>query len=67
MRITVDIPDDVLGELCSILHENKKSPAVAKAVSEFVRREKATDFVRLLRKGEFDYPATNESVEQLQG
>jgi hypothetical protein len=66
MRITVDIPEDILKDLSIILNDDKKSPAVAKAVTEFVRREKASDFARMLRRGEFDYPTTNEGVEQLQ-
>ena len=67
MRLTVDIPDDVLEELSRILDEKKRSPAVAKAVAEFVRREKARDFAQWLRKGEFNYPKTNDEVEKLQG
>jgi hypothetical protein len=67
MRITVDIPESVLDALCTLVNEKKKSPAVAKAVTEFVRREKASDFARMLRKGEFDYPATNQEIEQRQG
>ena len=67
MRITVDIEDDVLDDLARVTGENKKSPAVAFAVSEFVRREKAKEFGRLLREGSFDYPATNDEIEKLQG
>lgn len=37
--------------------EKGKSPALAKAINEFVRRRKASDFGRLIREGAFDYPA----------
>jgi hypothetical protein len=42
----------------------KKSPAVAFAVKENIKREKAKEFGRLLREGAFDYPATNDEVER---
>lgn len=67
MKLTVEIADDVLADLCRILRVNNKGLAVARAVAEFVRCEKARDFALLLRKGEFDYPATNDEVEKLQG
>jgi metal-responsive CopG/Arc/MetJ family transcriptional regulator len=67
MRITVDIKDDVLDQLSKITGEDKKSPAVAFAVSEYVKREKAKEFGKLLREGAFDYPTTNDEIEKLQG
>jgi metal-responsive CopG/Arc/MetJ family transcriptional regulator len=67
MRITVDIPEDVLEELTRITGETKKSPAVSKAVVEFVKRKKAREFGRLMREGAFDYPSSNEEIEKEQG
>lgn len=64
MRITVDIEKDILEDLIRITGDSKKSPAVVKAVADFVRRHKAREFGRMLREGSFDYPATNEEVEQ---
>jgi Arc/MetJ family transcription regulator len=57
MRITVDIEDDVLAELLRITGDKNKSPAVARAVTEFVRRRQAREFGRMIREGVFDYPA----------
>jgi hypothetical protein len=57
MRITVDIEDSVLRDLLEITGDKNKSPAVARAVTEFVRRKKAREFGRLIREGAFDYPA----------
>ena len=57
MRITVDIEEDILTDLLEITGDKAKSPAVAKAVTEFVRRKKAKEFGRMIREGEFDYPA----------
>ena len=67
MRITVDIPEEILDELSRMTGESKKSPAVSKAVTEFVKRAKAKEFARALREGEFDYPMTNDEIEKLQG
>ena len=67
MRITVDIEDESLDELSRITGQDKKSPAVAFAVNEYIRREKAKEFGKLLREGAFDYPATNDEVEMGQG
>ena len=63
MRITVDIDEATLEDLARITGESKKSPAVAKAVTEFVNRKKAREFGTLLREGAFDYPATNDEIE----
>ena len=56
MRITVDIEEDVLAELLRITGDKNKSPAVARAVTEFVRRKQAREFGRMIREGVFDYP-----------
>jgi metal-responsive CopG/Arc/MetJ family transcriptional regulator len=55
MRITVDIDDATLDEIIRLTGERNKSPAIAKAVDEFVRRRKAREFGRLIREGAFDY------------
>lgn len=67
MRITVDIPEEILGDLTKITGETKMSPAVSKAVTEFVKRQKAKEFAKAMREGEFDYPMTNDEIEKLQG
>jgi metal-responsive CopG/Arc/MetJ family transcriptional regulator len=67
MRITVDIKDELLEELSQVTGKNKKSPAVVFAVTEYVKRERAKEFGKLLREGAFDYPATNDEIEKQQG
>jgi Arc/MetJ family transcription regulator len=64
MRITVDIDEGVLDELVKLTGETKKSPAVSKAVVEFVRRKKAREFGKMLREGAFDFTVTNDDVEK---
>ena len=63
MRMTVEIDDKTLNELLKVTGHKKNSPAVAFAVRDFLNRKKAKDFGRMLREGTFDYPATNEEVE----
>jgi hypothetical protein len=53
MRITVELDESILKELGALTGETKKSPAVAKAVEDFVRRGKMKEFGRLLREGAF--------------
>jgi hypothetical protein len=44
MRITVDIEESVLSDLMKITGDKNKSPAIARAVTEFVHRKKAREF-----------------------
>ncbi len=41
----------------------KVSPAIRRAVTEFVRWQRVREFGRLLREGAFDYPLTNDEIE----
>lgn len=61
MRSTVDIEDATLTEVMHLTGERSKSAAIAKAVTEFVRREKAREFGRLMREGAFDYELAEDS------
>lgn len=56
MRITVDLDERILAEAMKLTGERNKSPAVAKAVEEYVRRARAREFGRFIREGAFDYP-----------
>ncbi len=64
MRITVDLDESTLKELLRITGERKKSPAVATAVTEYVKRCRARELGRLLREGAIDYPLSNDHIEQ---
>ena len=64
MRMTVDLDEKTLDELLKVTGLKKNSPAVAFAVRDFLNRKKARDFGRILREGKFDYPATNEEIEE---
>ena len=54
MRISVEIDDALMTEVIALTGEKNKSPAVAKAVRQFVLRAKAGEFGRLIREGPFD-------------
>jgi Arc/MetJ family transcription regulator len=64
VRITVDIDEALLAELLKLTGEKKRSPAVSKALVDYVKRRKARQLGRLLREGSFDYPSTNEDIEK---
>ena len=63
MRITVDIDEGLVADAMAITQEKNKSPAIAKAVEEFVRRAKAREFGRLIRESAFDYYGDEPSPE----
>jgi Arc/MetJ family transcription regulator len=65
MRITIEIDESILSDVQQMTGESKKSPAVSKAVEEFVRRRKAKEFGALLMEGAFDYPHTPEEIQAL--
>ena len=55
MRITVDIEEDKLRELLEITGEKKMSPAVSKAVVEYIKRIKSAEFGTLIKSGAFEF------------
>lgn len=65
MRVTVDIEEATLERALAITGEKSKSPAIAKAVEEFVRRAMAKEFGARIREGVFDYPISDEELKEL--
>lgn len=63
MRISVDLDEATVAEVMALTGEKNKSPALAKAVGEFVRRARAREFGRLIREGAFDYPDPVDSAD----
>jgi hypothetical protein len=62
--MTLEIEDETLDELMKVTGIKKNSPAVAFAVRDFINRKKTKDFGKMLREGKFDYPATNDEIEE---
>ena len=56
MRVSVEVENNVLQEVMKLTGEKSKSPALVRAIEEFVRRRKAAQFGTLIREGAFDYP-----------
>jgi len=65
MRITIDIDEVTLKQVQKMTGESKKSPAVSKAIQEFIRRQMAEEFGDLLMENAFDYPCTPEEIQAL--
>lgn len=66
MRITVDIEEDILDDAMALTGEKNKSPAIAKAVENFVKWKRAKEFGKRLLEGHYDYPLTNDEIESEQ-
>ncbi|HMO03040.1 MAG TPA: type II toxin-antitoxin system VapB family antitoxin [Kiritimatiellia bacterium] len=64
MRVTVDIDEKSLATVMKLTGEGNKGPALTKAVHEFIRRRKLSEFGRMIRESAFDYPdeRANDSI-----
>jgi metal-responsive CopG/Arc/MetJ family transcriptional regulator len=65
MRITVEIEDKIIRDAMELTGEKNKSPAIAKAVENYVKRMRAKELGQKLLEGYFDYPMTNEELEAM--
>ena len=65
MRVTLEIEESTLSEILEATSEKKKSPALAKALNEFLRTRKRQAFLRKVMNGETDYKASNEEIEAI--
>jgi hypothetical protein len=63
MRITVDIDASELRKIQKITGQNKKSPAITQALSEFLRQREKRQLIERALSGLTDYPMTNEELE----
>lgn len=63
MRITIDIDENQLAELQKATGESKKSPAIRRALAEFVIEKRRKEFLRRVLAGGSDYRTTNEELE----
>jgi Arc/MetJ family transcription regulator len=67
MTFTVDIEDSTVESLMRVTGIRKKGPAVAKAATEYLKREMAREFAKRVMEGEFeDYPLTNDELEGIE-
>ncbi|MCB1232828.1 MAG: DUF2191 domain-containing protein [Verrucomicrobiae bacterium] len=67
MKFTVELEEGTIESLMRVTGIDKKGPAVAKAASEFLKREMAREFANKVMDGEFeDYPLTNDELEGIE-
>jgi Arc/MetJ family transcription regulator len=63
MRITIDVDANELKQIQQITGEKKKSPAIARALSRFLRQQERQKFLERGLSGETDFPLTNDELE----
>ncbi len=63
MRITIDIDEITLHEIQNLTGITKKSPAINKALDDYLRRVRKIKLIEKVMNGQTDYSATNEELE----
>jgi Arc/MetJ family transcription regulator len=63
MRITIDIEDNQMVEIQKITGQKKKSPAVTRALEEFLSQHKRQKFIDRVLSGQTDFALTNDELE----
>ena len=64
MRITVEIEEDRIRQVMAATGESKKSPAIAKAVEEYLSMKGRQRFAGLILEKRIPYEVTNDEIEQ---
>jgi hypothetical protein len=65
MRITVDIDANTLKDIQQLTGERMKSPAIARALKQYVAQQRKTRIIQAAMSGKTDYSRTNEELEAL--
>jgi len=65
MRIPVDIDANLLREIQQATGERMKSPAIARALKQYVTQQRKTRIIQAALTGKIDYSRTNEELEAL--
>jgi Arc/MetJ family transcription regulator len=63
MRITIEIDANDLKQIQKITGQKKKSPAVSRALADFLRLRERQTFIEKALAGQTDYALTNEDLE----
>ena len=63
MRITVEINTSDLKEIQKATGQRKKSPAVRRALSEFLRLQQRKKFIDRVLAGKTDFTLSNDELE----
>ncbi len=63
MRMTIDIDDKELLQIQKATGVRKKSPAVRRALQDYLKEQEKKRFLKDVLEGKCDYPLTNEELE----
>jgi hypothetical protein len=63
MRITVDIEASELRRIQKVTGQKKMSPAVSRALSEFLKLQERQKFIERALSGQTNFTLTNEELE----
>jgi Arc/MetJ family transcription regulator len=63
MRITFEIDANELRQIQKITGQRKKSPAVSRALADYLRMRERRSFIEKALAGQTDYALTNEELE----
>lgn len=63
MRVTFEIAAEDVQQILEITHEKKKSPAINRALTEFIRLHRKRQFLERALSGQTDYGLTNQEIE----
>jgi hypothetical protein len=63
MRITVDIEASELRRIQKVTGQKKMSPAISRALSEFLKLQERQKFIERALSGQTDFALTNEELE----
>ena len=63
MRITVDIEASELRRIQKVTGQKKMSPAVSRALSEYLKLQERQKFIERALSGQTDFALTNEELE----
>ena len=65
MRIMFEIDASDLKRIQKITGHKKKSPAISRALTDYLRMQERRAFIEKALTGQTDYPLTNEELEAL--
>jgi hypothetical protein len=63
MRITFEIDASDLKQIQKITGQKKKSPAISRALADYLRMRERSDLIARAMAGQTDYGLTNEELE----
>jgi hypothetical protein len=63
MRITFEIDANDLRQIQKMTGQSKKSPAISRALADYLQMRERRAFIERALAGRTDYPLTNEELE----